>query len=306
MHIGIKTNHTYGALTLDERIALVQSFAAAGFSSVYPVAQTDWDNLTELAVIGRSVKDVRLGTSIVQTIPRHPLVLASQVLSVQAATGNRLTLGIGPGAEPIIEGVFGLPYDSPARHTRAFLTVLVPLLRGDDVAHRGEAFTINGSVGMPGAELPTVLLSALGPVMFRIAGELADGTITTWTGPKSLTDHVVPTIRAAAEAAGRPHPRIVSEAVISVTDDVAATRAYMDETFGFFTGLPSYRAMLDREGAGSISDVAIIGNAEEIARQFRRYADAGVDELVAVPAGPEQDRARTVEVLAGLASWTFA
>ncbi len=301
MRIGIKTTDTYDSLTLDGRIDFVRSLAEAGFASVYPVSHSDWDTLTDLALVGRMIVGVRLGTSIIQTFPRHPLILASQALSVQAATGNRLTLGIGPGAEPLIEGTFGLPYDAPARHSREFLSVLMPLLRGEPVSHDGESFRVEGSVSMPGADAPTVLLSALGPVMLRIAGEMADGTITTWTGPRSLESHIVPTITAAAEAAGRPRPRVVAEAVICVTDDSGATRTYIDEQFGFFTQLPSYRAMLEREGAERVSQVAIIGDAEEVQRQIQRYASAGVSELVAVPFGPEADRDRTIEVLAALA-----
>ena len=60
--------------------------------------------------------------------------------------------------------------------------------------------------------------------MLKVTGRLADGTLTWCAGPATLPDHTVPTINAAAEAAGRPAPRVIAALPVCVTDDVAAAR----------------------------------------------------------------------------------
>ena len=301
MLIGIKVDETRRPMTLPDRIDHALMAADAGFASVWSAPHAEWDGLTALAVIGRDVPGIALGTAIVPTYPRHPLVLASQALMIQAAIGDRFTLGVGPGAAFFIEDNFGYSYGRPGRHTREYLSALAPLLRGESVAYAGETLRVEGKVDVPGARPPSLLLSALGPVMLRIAGELADGTVTTLTGPRGIAGHVVPTISRAAADAGRPSPRVVAEALVSVTADEDGTRAWFAERFGFLARMPSYRATLDREGVAGYADIAIVGDEAAVERELRRYADAGATELIACPFGPEADRARTVEVLATLA-----
>jgi len=301
VRIGIKVAETFGAEPMEERIGQVRAAAAAGFASVWSSEPTDSDPLTTLAVVGREVPGIGLGTAILHTYPRHPLVLAGQALTVQAATGNRLTLGVGPGARFLIEDLRGIPYERPVRHTREYLSALAPLLRGEKVDYRGETITAVGQIRIAGARPPSLVLSALGPAMLGLAGELADGTVTAFTGPRALADHVVPAITRAAAAAGRPAPRVVAGASICVTTDAAAARAGFAERFGFFGEIPSYRAMLDREGVAGVADVAIAGDETAVERELRRYADAGATELVASLFGSAEEQARTMTLLAALA-----
>lgn len=301
MQIGIKVAETFGAMSMDERVEQVRTAAEAGFASVWSSEPTESDPLTTLAVVGREVPGIGLGTAIVHSYPRHPLALAGQALTVQGAIGNRLSLGVGPGAKFLIETRYGYPYEQPGRHMREYLSALAPLLRGESVAYQGETLKAVGEIQMPGAEPPSLLLSALGPVMLRLAGEMADGTVTAFTGPVALADHIVPTISRAAAAAGRPAPRVVAGVSVCVTADEAATRASFGERFGFFGRLPSYRVMLDREGANGVEDVAVVGDEAAVERELRRYADAGATELIASPFGTGEERERTVGLLASLA-----
>lgn len=132
--------------TLEEMIGQACAAADAGLDSAFFSQITAWDALTVAALAGQRVPGIELGTAVVQTYPRHPLVLAGQALTAQVATGHRVTLGVGPSHRHFIEGAFGHSYDQPARHTREYLSALRPLLRGEHVEHRG-SFLDRGGTG---------------------------------------------------------------------------------------------------------------------------------------------------------------
>jgi len=291
-----------GPVTLDEVIGQVRTAAEHGFGTAWSAQLIGWDALTTLAVAGREVPRIRLGTAVVPTYPRHPLALASQALTVQAATGNRLILGVGLSHQLVIEGMFGYSYARPARHMREYLAALAPLLRGENVSYHGETVKAVGTVTVPGATPPPLLVAALGSVMLRLTGEVADGTVTWMTGPSTIADHIVPTITAAASAAGRPDPQIVAGLGVCVTDDADGARQRAARQFAVYGQLPSYRAMLDREGAAGPEDVVLIGDETSVRAQVGRLADAGATELVVVPFGTAEERGRTLQVLGDLAS----
>jgi F420-dependent oxidoreductase-like protein len=300
MRIGIGIDELFGPITLDAWVERVRDAAERGFAAAWSAQGMNWDALTALAVVGRAVPGIALGTAIVPTYPRHPLMLASQALTVQAAIGNRLSLGVGPGVQFDIEERFGYSFDRPAGHMREYLTALAPLLRGESVAYRGETLKAVGTVAVPEAEPPSLLISALGPAMLRLAGELTDGAIPILTGPAAIADYVLPTITRAA-APGRPAPRVVVGVLASVTADADRARSVVAEQFGSIKQVPAYRAMLDRQGVAGLEELVIAGDGSAVERELRRYADAGATELMAYPVGPEDDRARTIEVLADLA-----
>ena len=302
MHVGVMIGSSSrgGPATLDDLVGEVRNLATSGFSTAWSSQLFDWDALTMLAVIGSQVPGINLGTAVVPTYPRHPLMLASQALTVQAATQNRLTLGIGLSHQIVIESMFGYSFDKPARHMREYLSALMPLLRGEAVSYKGETLTATGTVSVPGSATPEVLVAALGPVMLRLTAELTDGTVTWMTGPATLGDHIVPTITSAAAAAGRADPRVVAGLPVCVTSDAAAGRERAAKTFAIYGQLPSYRAMLDREGAAGPADVAIIGSETEVRKGVQRMAEAGATELVAAPFGSSDEIAATVALLASL------
>ncbi|WP_261566686.1 TIGR03564 family F420-dependent LLM class oxidoreductase [Frankia gtarii] len=303
MDIGIAVGDVRGPATLAEVIGQVQTAADAGFTTAWSAQALGWDALTVLAVAGAQVPGIGVGTAVVPVAQRHPLVLASQALSVQAAVGDRFTLGIGAGIAMMVQSMFGLPADRPARRMREYLSVLRPLLRGQTVTHHGETLTAVGAVDVAGVKPPPVLLAALAPAMLRVAGQCAEGTITWMTGPRTLADHIVPTITAAA-AGGRATPRVVAGFLVCVTNDEAAARERVAGGFALAGQVPEYRAMLDREGATGPGDVAVVGDEDSVARQLRRLADAGVTDLLASPVGSTDEQARTTAVLAELARCT--
>jgi len=247
------------------------------------------------------VSGIHFGTAVVPTYPRHPVMLGAQALTVQDISGGRLTLGIGLSHQMVIENVFGLSFDKPARHMREYLEILMPVLAGEQVTFAGE--TLRASTFGPlqvTAPAPDVLVAALGTVMLNIAGRLASGTITWMTGPVTIEEHTIPTITAAATEAGRGIPQVGVGLPVCVTDDAAAARAKAAEVFAVYGHLPSYRAMLDREGADGPADVAIVGSADEVSDQVRRLADIGATDFCGAPFGSGDEITASIDTLAGL------
>jgi F420-dependent oxidoreductase-like protein len=280
----------------------VQRMADAGLAAANVSQIFGYDALTLLALVGREVPDIELMVSVVPIYPRHPIALAAQALTVQAATGGRLTLGIGLAHQIVVENVFGYPFERPARHMREYLTALVPLLGGEQVAYQGETVTAAtlGPLEVD-APAPTLLVAALGSRMLELAGTMADGTVTWMTGPATLSSHIVPTITTAAAEAGRPAPRISVGLPLCVTDDVEAARERAARLFGIYGTLPSYRAMLDREQAAGPADVAIVGDEQSVAAQLAALADAGATDFNAAIYGRGEERDRSFALLAELA-----
>jgi F420-dependent oxidoreductase-like protein len=281
---------------LEEIIEEVRAAAAAGVDSVFFPQLDAWDAIAVAGFAGREVPGIEVGTGIVPTYPRHPVALASQALTAQALTGGRFTLGVGPSHARLMEDRLGYSYDRPLRHVREYLSALRPLLRGEEVGYRGETITAAGRVAVPGAAAPPVLLSALGPKMLRLAGELADGTITTWTRAETIGDHVVPAITRAAEEAGRPAPRIAAGVVVALTDDPDAALRALAEQLGFAGDLPAYRAMLDRQGLSGVHETVVAGDERTIRAAFRRFASAGTTDLLVSALGDAAARARVLEL----------
>ncbi|SFI91491.1 F420-dependent oxidoreductase, MSMEG_4879 family [Streptosporangium canum] len=281
MRIGLLIDEPQGQDVLGRLRGRIARAADDGFSSAWMSNIFGLDALTALAVAGSQVPGIELGTGVVPTYPRHPAVLAQQALTANAALDGRLALGIGLSHQIVVEGVYGYSFDRPARHMREYLSVLVPLVRGEQVAFEGETLKARLGLTTPGAGDMPVLIAALAPRMLKLAGELADGTVLWMTGPKTVAEHVVPAVTEAARAAGRPAPRIVCTLPICVTGDVEAARARAGEVFEIYGQLPSYRAMLDREGAAGPADVAIVGDEDAVAAQIESLAQAGVTDFVA-------------------------
>lgn len=290
--------------TISELLEQFERAEEDGFASAWVANVSSHDAITLLALAGRVTSAIELGTFVVPTYPRHPVALAQQALTAAAAADGRFTLGIGLSHRVVIEDVLGLDYSRPVRHAREYLAVLIPLLEGQPVRFRGELYRVAAQVTVPGASRPPVIVAALGPQMLRLAGRMADGTATWMGGPSYLARMAVPAITAAAAEAGRPAPRIIAGFPIAITEEVEAARAAASKAFQVYGTLPSYRAVLDVEGAADPSDIAITGPEAEVEAQLRRLAGAGVTDFNASPFYVKADpgaAARTRAFLAELA-----
>ncbi|MGE2731496.1 TIGR03564 family F420-dependent LLM class oxidoreductase [Mycolicibacterium vaccae] len=254
------------------------------------------DLLTVLAVALREVDGIEAASGVVPIQNQHPMLMAQRALTLSLISGGRFTLGLGMSHAAVTEGMWGIPWDKPVRRLNEYLDGLLPLLAGEPANAVGETVTTRGALMIPGAAQPDVYIAALGPQLLRVAGRRTKGTCTWMTGPATLRDHVNPTLRQAAADAGRPagSVRVVAALPVAVTDDVDALRRQAAEQFAVYGTLPSYRAMLDREGYAGPEDAAIIGDEDTVRARIDELTAAGVDEFVAATFDPSPEgRART-------------
>jgi F420-dependent oxidoreductase-like protein len=286
-----------------QTVSQLRRFADAGLAHAFLPQIFDHDALTLLAAAGAQVPGIGLGTGVVPVYPRHPMVLAQQALTVQSATDNRLLLGIGLSHQVVVEGIWGYSYDRPARYMKEYLASLLPLLRGEVVQSSGEVVTTHAfmPIRIPDVQPPPVVVAALAPTMLKLAGAVADGTITWMTGVDTVASHIVPSIRAAAEAAGRPEPRVMVSLPVAVTADREGAIERINAALAIYPSLPSYKAMLDKEGVQNPADVSFIGDEESVAASIENLAAAGATDFVAANAGNGEEQARTLALLSELA-----
>jgi 5,10-methylenetetrahydromethanopterin reductase len=289
---------TFRTSAVDDYVDGLRAARDEGFDAAWTV-QLPWeqDVLTTLAVALREVPGMTLGTGVQPIQARQPMALAQAALTLNAIGEGRFRLGIGLTHEVICDGMWGVPWDRPARRLTEYLDALLPLLAGAEADASGEVYSARGRVAVPGAAAPPVYVAALGPRLLRIAGRRAAGTITWLAGPRTLAGHVVPTIRDAAGEVGRV-PEVVGALPVCVTDDAPKAREIAAEKYALYGTLPSYRAMLDREGVAGPEDVAVIGDERAVGAVLEELAAAGVTEFAAHVFGAgDEDRARTRALL---------
>jgi 5,10-methylenetetrahydromethanopterin reductase len=272
----------------------------AGLKSIWYAQSWRFDVLTMIPHLARGASpDLEFGTAVLATHPRHPLLLATQTLTANLIAERPITLGIGVTHRPMIEGMFNIPFDRPVRWMNEYLDVLFPLLKQEEPNITGTMVSYRGPIDVPNAPPSEVLVAAMGTQMLRLCGKRAGGTITWMTGPKVLRNDIVPTINDAAEQAGRPKPRVIAIVPVLVTDDISTART---GKLNGYNDLPTYRAMLDREGLAMPADFAIVGSEDAVLESLAEYADAGATELAVYILSRGEDRERTRALLRSLAS----
>jgi F420-dependent oxidoreductase-like protein len=281
-----------GGATVDRLIDQAQKAEADGFTSMWYAGAVAGDPLVAMAVVGHGTKAIELGTSVLQTYTAHPTLMANRAATVTTAMGRPgLTLGVGPSHEPVIAGMHGLDFSHPGRHTEEYVQVLAPLLRGEAVSFTGEDFRVNaGPPPLPeGRDIP-LLLAALGPRLLRVAGTYAQGTITWMANAAAIESHVAPRLRAAADAASRPAPRIVAGLPIAVHDDVDEAREVAARQFAIYGSLPNYQRILAHGGVAGPAEAAIVGDEGAVGAQLEALVAAGVTDVWAAPFPVGDDR----------------
>ena len=302
MRIGMMIGEGAGeSPNLDEIIQRAQRIEAAGLSTGWMAHIFAYDAMSLLALVGRETKRIELGTAVVPTYPRHPVVMAQQALTTQAASKGRFTLGIGLSHQVVIEKMYGLSYARRISHMREYLSVLKPLLRGESVKYRGKEYSVNMGLNVPRATPVPVAMAALGPQMLDLCGREATGTITWMAGQKALREHVVPRITAAAREAGNQPPRIIAGMPIAIANDRTKALEVAAKVFHVYRDLPAYRTMLNREGAQEPVDVALVGDPATVKDEIKRLEDIGVTDLCAFVFHAEPGAfERTIDFLSSL------
>ncbi|GAA1681435.1 TIGR03564 family F420-dependent LLM class oxidoreductase [Fodinicola feengrottensis] len=276
--------------------------AAAGVSSLWFSQRFDIDALTLVAAVAREVPEVELGTSVVPMYPRHPIVLANQVQTVQAASGGRFTLGLGLGAQPVAEGVYGVSYDRPIRHLRDYVAALRGIFAGEKIDIHGETLTASTtqlSTVVGGAAPVPIVVAAMGEQALRVTAEVADGTLPYLAGPRTIAETIVP----ALAASGRPSLRVVAAVPAVVTSNVDEVVAQAEKELSFYDSIPSYQKVLAAENLSRAAQLALIGDEETVAAGVRAYFEAGATEVLLAQTGlgSARDMTRTWALAGALA-----
>ncbi|WP_349535991.1 LLM class F420-dependent oxidoreductase [Rhodococcus rhodochrous] len=313
MRIGVMVGPEQGDTNrkVDRMLKDVEWAESADLDTVWvPQIPTDFDALTAVALMGTRTSRIEIGTAVVPLQAQHPVHLVRQSLSTHAALGGRLALGVGPSHHWIVQDMLGLPYDKPAKYTRDYLEVLGAArdLPGS-IDVENDTFKVHNPLDIaPVAPMP-VLVAALGPVMLKIAGELADGTVLWMADERAIAEHIAPRIIKAAEEAGKPKPRIVAGVPVCLCapSEVDVARERANRILAEAEISPNYQRLLEHGQAKDIGDMAIVGDEDAILAGFRRYEEAGVTDLSMrlLPIGNTRDelvasKYRTREVVAEL------
>ena len=298
MRIGVMAGSIRRRDGLDDLVARARDLESRGFATLWVPHVFGLDAVTASALAGRETRRIEIGTAVVPTQPRHPTALAQQALTAAVACGGRFTLGIGLSHPPVIESMLGISYARRARHMREYVQVLGPLLRGEPARFEGEEYRVTLGLAVPEAPPVPLLIAALGDQMLKIAGRHADGTILWMTGPRTIESHSAPKLRAAAREAGRAEPRIVVGMHIVLTSDARAASERVGRMLAMYGQMPSYRAMLDKEGAEGPADLALVGDEKVLDAGLERLRGLGVSDFEAaiVPADEGAEK-RTLDYL---------
>ena len=297
MRIGLMVGPERGryAEKVPRLVAVAEEAEAAGFSSLWiPQIPDDFDALTAIALMGNATSRIELGTAIVLIQTRHPVAMAQQVLSTQAVCEGRLTLGLGPSHHWIVEDMLGLSYERPAHQVRSYLEVLEVALAGPGpVDVENDVYRVHNPLDVTDIGPTPILLAALAPVMLRIAGEHASGTILWMADERAIGDHVVPRITKAAADAGRPEPRVVAGVPVALcpNEDVDAAREWANTALGHAEYSPNYQRLLEQGDATDVGDLLAAGDEDAVLARLRSFRDAGVTDLAVrtLPWGSDRD-----------------
>ena len=278
-------------------VANAQRAHDAGLTRYWSPQVMNADNMLNLAAVAAAVPDIGLGTSVMAMQTMLPQTMAQQARTLNQISGGRFTLGIGVNHEPVVTGRWGLPWNKPYSRFVEYLDALLPLLAGEPVDVSGEFVSHNTAIGVP-SETPEVMLAALGPKMLKLAGERSAGTITWMTGPKTIAQHIRPNLDAGGGG------KIVAGVAVIVTEtdeETAASRKFANEALAIYGTLPSYKAVMDREGVSEVADLVLIGNADTVSAGVKAYADAGTDEIALSMMGAPDQNERAWSLLSELA-----
>jgi len=268
------------------------------------------DTLTIAAIAAARTTQIRLGTAIVPTYPRHPIVMAQQALAIHDLAPGRLRLGIGPSHRPIMEDSYGLEMTSPLSYLREYVTVLRGLLGEGHIDYHGTFFQVRATSRT--APIP-LLVSALGQKAFHLAGVIADGALS-WVCPVAyLLKVALPSLQAGAMARSRSAPPLVAHVVVALSTDEAAVQTQARHFLLRYAQLPFYAHMFQEAGLPVAADgsgldalaqtLVIWGDAATLRGRLTELLADGLDELMVHPlplTNRSEAREQLLQVLAAL------
>ena len=305
--IGIVVNRVTGVVPVLEAAEQIE---ALGFGAAWLTNGGPEDCMPLLAAIAMHSHDLNLGTSVVQTYPRHLVVLAAEANVIDQLAPGRFRLGIGPSHE-VVMAALGIRHVAPFDHLREYLLVVRALSSGEPVDFEGDHYQVHSSMNR--AFAVPVMIGALQVKTFELAGQHADGAITWLCPARYLATVALPALQRGAEAASRPRPPLVAHVAACVHDDAAEVHEAVRRGIPNIR-FPAYQRMLVRAGLDEarrgewtdtlIDQVIAWGPAEKVADRIREMFELGADEVLVRPvgAGPHSEEVthHTINSLAAL------
>lgn len=287
-----------------ELVEKAKKLEAQGFDSVWMANFIGYglDPLHTMGLIAHETERLTLGTAVIPIYSHHPFALAHQAVSIQQTAKGRFTLGIGLSHPYIIDEWFGKSSKRPIAQMQEYVSILRPLLNRKRIRTEGQFFSATAEVHLSDVDTVPLLIAAMGPQMLRLAGTMADGTVTYLTGPRTLESHIVPRVQAAASAARQKPPRIVACGLpIALVKNRDKALALIAEQWKGYADMPSYRAMFEQEGVVGAEGVSMVGDEATLGAALQKLADIGVSEYVANVVAVDHDTVdRTLDFLASL------
>ena len=294
--VAVRGNHAHDILSMIERaeeLGIDAAWMTTGGARL--------DSITVFAAAALRTQRILLGTSIVPTFPRHPLVMVQQTQVVAQLAPGRFRLGVGPSHRPLMISM-GMNFTSPIGHLREYVRIVKAILQQGKVDFDGEYYQAHDEISEP-LDVP-VMASALQRRSFQLCGEEADGAISWICPPVYLRDVALPNMQDGAELAGRPVPPLIAHAPVCVHDNPDEVRAAVREQI-MNPRLPFYQRMLIAAGypeaeRGEWSDAMIDGavfwgSEAQVSERIEEMMSIGAAELLASPVVAGSDRAGSLD-----------
>ena len=278
-------------------LALIQRAEDLGIDAIWSTSGRRQDAITLFASAAVGTKRILLGTAVLQTFSRHPVVVAQQVQVLGQIAPGRFRLGVGSGGREGMESAFGVDFRAPLGHLREYLTILKSAVQGGSVEFQGKYYQANANFAGP-LDMP-IMGSALGVKAFQICGAQSDGAIS-WVCPRNyLKDVALPTMEDGANEVGKPTPPLIAHTFVAVHDDVELVRSAVREQFGHFPKSDFYQKMFIAAGFPEaaqgiwsddmIESVTLWGSQKEVVEKIHGLLSLGAAEVMAspLPIGPD-------------------
>ena len=281
-----------------------RSLEQAGYDGAWS-AETSHDPFLPQVPAAQATERLELGTGIAVAFARNPMTLANTAWDLQLASEGRFLLGLGSQIKPHITRRYSMPWSKPAARMREFIGALhaiwdawqhqTPLrFQGEHYRH-----TLMTPMFSPPAHdwgPPPVYLAAVGPLMTRLAGEVADGLLVHgFTTERYLRERTLPALAEGLALSGRSREQVavtLPGLVVSgrTEEEMARASAAVKETIAFYGSTPAYRPVLELHGWESLADelpALSVSRREDKWTAMRDLVDDEVLRTFAVVAEPE-------------------
>jgi alkanesulfonate monooxygenase SsuD/methylene tetrahydromethanopterin reductase-like flavin-dependent oxidoreductase (luciferase family) len=291
--IWLESNNALDAITR------IREAEQAGVTQIWSQSAGFADVLTVFAAATTETRRIRLGTAIVPTYPRHPLALGQQALAIHDLAPGRLRLGVGPGNPMLIQDWFGLPQPSPLAHLKEYVEMLRGFLWENATSYQGKFFHMSDdnivtpiiASTLRKAQLP-LLISAVGPRAFQLAGEISDGALSYTCPIPYLLEQALPALRAGAEAYQRPTPPLIAHVTVALSTDEAAVLTAKRKRVQMAARTGPYARMFAKAGFADALEgdekeldalamtLGISGDEATLQSKIKELLASGLDELM--------------------------